>query len=253
MRNWFTTDVRSRVDVHSSSRNAPTRTRESRGHAVVAHRSIYRFPRVLACTLVFVTLAGLFGQANGAICKYVSRDGSITYSNVGAGPRGTSKVECFDAPAPVSAAPTTRGTDDSARTMSDTQARIAFERQLADEEQRLEEAERALSEQEANLNADGAPSYYDGLNPYLDAIVIHRRSRDRIRRQLAEHERDRTPSHAAQGRSASPAPSEGPGGTASMHEGSGIGGNPGAHPATGFGQHGGSGTGSRSESGMGRR
>jgi hypothetical protein len=238
--------------------NAPTQTRGSCGCAFVPHPSICRVPRVLACSLLLVALTGPFAQANAApICKYLARDGRITYSNLGIGPRGASKVECFETPAPVRASPTTRGTADAEPAMSDAQAPGALEQQLADEEERLEQAQRALSEQEANLSDDGDPYFYDSLGPYVDAVAAHRRSRDRIRRELAEHGRGRTPSHDTHlGTSASRPPDEGSDSAASMHGWPAIGrnaGRPEHQPATGLGQDRGGQAGSRSESGMGRR
>ena len=214
-------------------------------------------PRACACGLLFVALVGLFGSADAAICKYVARDGRVTYSNLGTGPSGASKVECFETPAPVSVPPTTTDTDEAEQTNADAQDRSALEQQLADEEERLEQAQRELSEQQANLNDEGDPYYYDSLGPYVDAVTIHRRSRDRIRRELAEHRRGRMRSHDAHHDTpASRPPRENSGGTALFYgrpEGGSKADRPEHHRAAGFGQHRGGLAGSHSESGLGRR
>jgi hypothetical protein len=212
---------------------------------------------VLACSLCFVALTGWFGQVDAAVCKYVDRAGRVTYSNLDLGPRGGTKVECFPTPAPVSAAPSAPATAVGEQTTDDAEGRSALEQQLADEEERLEEAQRALSEQEANLSADGAPYYYDWLSPYVNAVTAHRRNRDRIRHQLAEHGQGRGPSHSAlSGVPATRPPPSVPGGEDSMHgrpDSGSSAGQPEHHPAAGLGQQRGGWTGSRPEAEFGRQ
>ena len=169
---------------------ARKRTSGSNRCAVGPRPRIRRLPSALSWGIAFVALTGLFGQADAAICKYVGRDGRITYSNLATGPQGASKVECFESPAPVSASPAAPGPGDAERPMADAEDRSALEQQLADEEERLEEAQRALSEQEANLGADDAPYYY-ALGPFVDAVRAHRHKRDDIRHKLVEHGWDR--------------------------------------------------------------
>ena len=85
--------------------DARKRTSGSNRCAVGPRPRICRLPSSLSSGIAFVALTGLFGQADAAICKYVGRDGRITYSNLATGPQGASKVECFESPAPVSASP----------------------------------------------------------------------------------------------------------------------------------------------------
>jgi hypothetical protein len=170
--------------------DARKRTSGSDRRAVVPRFRIRRLPSALSWGIAFVALTGLFGQADAAICKYVGRDGRITYSNLATRPQGGSKVECFEFPASVSASPAAPGPADAERLTADAEDRRALEQQLADEEERLEEAQRALSEQQANLGADDAPDYYS-LGPFVDAVRAHRRKRDEIRHKLVEHRWDR--------------------------------------------------------------
>jgi hypothetical protein len=235
--------------------NARRRTPASGGCVVVRPAPVCRLTRILAYSLSLVALTGLLTQADAAVCKYVARDGRITYSNLGAGPPGTSKVECFQPPAPISASPAAPGTADAERsgTVPDTAGRSALEQQLADEEERLERAQRALSEQEANLGGEGAPYYYGWLGPYGDAVTAHRRERDRIRRQLAEHGWDRESSHDARpGTAATLPPLEVPGSPDSMHGSPTLGSGtraPERNPEADFGRQTGGRTGSHAESG----
>ena len=237
--------------------NSPRLTRAS-GGVVAPPAPICRLTRLLAYGLSLVALTGSLAQADAPLCKYVARDGRITYSNLAAGPPGASKVECFEAPAPISAAPAAPGTADAERsgTTPDTGDSGSLEQQLADEEERLEQAQRALSEQEADLGGDGAPDYYDWLGPYVGAVTAHRRERDRLRRQLVEHRRDRESSHDARpGTPAARSPLDVPGGRDSMHGQPTLGGGaqrPERHLGGGLGQRGGSGPGSHAQSETGR-
>jgi hypothetical protein len=238
--------------------NARRRMPASGGCVVALPALICRPARILAYSLSLVALTGLLAQADAAVCKYVARDGRITYSNL-AGPPGASKVECFQASAPISASPAVPGTADTERTgtVPDTGGRSALEQQLADEEERLERAQRALSDQEANLGGEGAPYYYGWLGPYADAVRTHRRERDRIRRQLAEHGWDRESSHDARpGTAATRSPLDAPDSPDSKHGWPTLGSAtraPEHNPEAGFGRQSGGRTGSHAEPESGRR
>ena len=198
----------------------------------------------LACTISLVVFAGLPVQADAALCKYVDHDGRITYSNLGVGPRGASKMECFHAPAPavVEPAPTDSEPD---RAAIDAEQRRVLEEQLADEEERLQQAQDALAAQEANLagnnlDVDDAP-YYGWLGPYVDSVTAHRRRRDHIRHELGMPQ----PSHHAHQENPMTRPPRGvSSGVGSMHGWPALGSGaqrpePEGHEASGIGLRGG--------------
>ena len=129
-------------------------------------------------------------------CKYIDKEGRVTYSNVPV--RDAKKVSCFEPPAPArgTAKPSDgdRGDDDAARKRVDTdtqrsrdqQRREILESELAAEQQRLEEAKKALAEQESIRTGDerNYARVLERLKPYQEAVATHKTNVESIKREL---------------------------------------------------------------------
>jgi hypothetical protein len=134
----------------------------------------------------------------GETCKYVDKEGRVTYSNVPL--KGAKKVQCFE-PAPVpppqpEKASATRKADvpgDAPKVDQQTQRkrdvdrRRILEQELADEEGKLSEARKALLEQQAMRTGDerNFQKVLERLKPYQDAVVQHEKNVQSIKQELA--------------------------------------------------------------------
>ena len=128
-------------------------------------------------------------------CKYVDKDGRVTYSNVPI--KGARKVSCFapprtpaaSAPAPGEAtapAPQPRVDNNTQRARDDERRRI-LESELAAEEEQLAQAQKALAEQESIRQGDerNYARVLERLKPYQDAVAQHEKNVASIRQEIS--------------------------------------------------------------------
>jgi len=145
---------------------------------------------------LILTLTCLLAASTAAAetCKYVDKEGRVTYSNVPI--KGAKKVSCFEqprvpaastpAPAEVAPAPQPRVDGNTQRARDDERRRI-LESELATEEQQLAEAQKALAEQESTREG-GERNYarvLERLKPYQDAVAQHEKNIASIRQEIA--------------------------------------------------------------------
>ena len=124
-------------------------------------------------------------------CKYVDTEGHVTYSNVPI--KNAKKLNCFDAPAPVTTPPSASPDKPSPRVKATTQKkrdderRRILEEELAREEASLDEAKKALAEQE-EVRLGGEKNYQrvlERLKPYQEAVEQHQRNVTALKQELA--------------------------------------------------------------------
>jgi len=128
-------------------------------------------------------------------CKYVDKEGRVTYSNVPI--KGARKVSCFEPPrAPPASAPATgeaaapapqpRVDTDTQRARDDERRRI-LETELAAEQEQLTKAQQALVEQESIRQGDerNYARVLERLKPYQDAVAQHEKNVASIRQELS--------------------------------------------------------------------
>jgi hypothetical protein len=149
--------------------------------------------------LLAVSLMSAAVSAAGETCKYIDKDGRVTYSNVPL--KNAKKLQCFEPP-PVPVAPPPRaeaparpaaapGTapkvDAQTQRSRDLDRRRILQQELADEEGRLSEARKALLEQEAIRTGDerNYQKVLDRLKPYQDAVALHEKNVASIKQELA--------------------------------------------------------------------
>jgi hypothetical protein len=147
---------------------------------------------------LFLTLIPLLAAMPAAAetCKYVDKEGRITYSNVPI--KGARKVTCFAPPATPSAAgaaaqketaattPKPRVEENTQRARDDDRRHI-LESELAAEQAQLDEARQALAEQEA-IREGGERNYarvLERLKPYQDAVALHEKNVASLKQELA--------------------------------------------------------------------
>lgn len=131
--------------------------------------------------------------AGAETCKYVDKEGRVTYSNVPV--KNARKVTCFEpvapaasTPAPQAGSPGTRARVEPATQRNrDAQRREILEAELRAEEERLAEAKQALAEQEAVRLGDerNYQRVLDRLKPYQEAVAQHESNVAAIRQELA--------------------------------------------------------------------
>jgi len=133
-------------------------------------------------------------------CKYVDKEGRVTYSNVPL--KGAKKVQCFEPP-PVPVPPPQSEkagaprkadvpgeapkVDQQTQHKRDVDRRRILEQELADEEGKLGEARKALLEQQSMRAGDerNFQKVLERLKPYQDAVAQHERNIQSIKQELA--------------------------------------------------------------------
>jgi hypothetical protein len=129
-------------------------------------------------------------------CKYVDKDGRVTYSNVPI--KNARKVTCFEPPrAPAAstpartpketAAPARPQVDGETQRTRDDERRRILESELAAEEEKLNAAKQALAEQESIRQGDerNYARVLERLKPYQQAVEQHEKNIASIRQELA--------------------------------------------------------------------
>ena len=146
---------------------------------------------------LFVYLIPLFAATAAAAetCKYVDKEGRITYSNVPV--KGARKVSCFQPPqtpaasAPASgekaAAPSQRRVDNNTQRARDDERRRILESELAAEQEQLAQAQQALTEQESIRQGDerNYARVLERLKPYQDAVAQHEKNVASIKQEIS--------------------------------------------------------------------
>jgi hypothetical protein len=128
-------------------------------------------------------------------CKYVDKEGRVTYSNVPI--KGARKVSCFEPPrTPPASAPATGETtapaaqprvENNTQRARDDERRRILETELAAEQEQLAQAQQALAEQEAIRQGDerNYARVLERLKPYQDAVAQHEKNVASIRQELS--------------------------------------------------------------------
>jgi septal ring factor EnvC (AmiA/AmiB activator) len=152
--------------------------------------AILPLPMRLLAALILLLAAG---PAGAETCKYIDKEGRVTYSNVPV--KNARKVTCFEPVAPAVAPPPAQaaGTTGAARVAPaaqrerDDQRRTILESELQAEEERLAQAKQALAEQEAVRHGDerNYQRVLDRLKPYQDAVDQAEKNVAAIRQELA--------------------------------------------------------------------
>lgn len=143
------------------------------------------------CALIVLLAAT---PAAAETCKYVDKDGRVTYSNVPI--KNARKVTCFEpprapaasAPAPGdAAAPARPRVDGDTQRARDDQRRSILESELAAEEQQLAAAKEALAAQESIRQGDerNYARVLERLKPYQDAVEQHEKNIAALKQELA--------------------------------------------------------------------
>ena len=147
-----------------------------------------------AMRLIFALIPLLAAAPAAAeTCKYVDKDGRITYSNVPI--KNARKVTCFEpprapaastrVPSDAAAAPRPR-VDGNTQRARDDERRQILESELAAEQEQLDAARQALSEQESIRQGDerNYARVLERLKPYQDAVEQHEKNVAAIRQEL---------------------------------------------------------------------
>jgi hypothetical protein len=131
-------------------------------------------------------------------CKYVDRDGHVTYSN--ASIPNARKVGCIEAPPPVSGPAATDPTKpiqatpqagskspDGSQPRTSDDRRKALMEELAREQDALAKAREALAQQEAIRLGDerNYARVLERLKPYQDEVAAHEKKITELRQELA--------------------------------------------------------------------
>src|SRR5262245_28624183 len=113
-------------------------------------------PDTGAMRLLLCILPLLAATAAAETCKYVDKEGRVTYSNVPI--KGARKVSCFQTPQAPAASPAASGekaaapgqprVDNNTQRARDDERRRILESELAAEQEQLAQAQQALAEQE---------------------------------------------------------------------------------------------------------
>ncbi|MEO8039046.1 MAG: DUF4124 domain-containing protein [Betaproteobacteria bacterium] len=146
----------------------------------------------LCCALAF----GVQAQAARQICKYVDGEGRVTFAD--SPQKNARKVMCFD-PIPVppprqsSKPPAAKPNvdeanfprvDEATQRRRDSERRRILEQELAEEQKLLEHARQAIG-----IDQGGPPGsderIPESLKPMREAIVIHEKNVEAIRRELS--------------------------------------------------------------------
>jgi uncharacterized protein DUF4124 len=132
-------------------------------------------------------------------CKYVDKDGRVTYSNVPVD--NARKLTCIQAPAPLSSdqatelgkQPSSAGQDAAKRQLDVTterkgtdERRRILDQELTREQDALVKARNSLSEQEAMRFGDerNYARVLERLKPFQDAVATHEKKIDSIKQEL---------------------------------------------------------------------
>ena len=131
-------------------------------------------------------------------CKYVDKDGHVTYSNVPI--PNARKASCIEAPPPVSnvrpaepnksqgtpQAASKPGIDGSQLKMTDDRKKALME-ELAREQDALIKAREALAQQESMRQGDerNYAKVLERLKPYQDQVAAHEKKIGELRQELA--------------------------------------------------------------------
>lgn len=132
-------------------------------------------------------------------CKYVDKDGNVTYSNIAV--KNARKLNCFQEPAPPMPDPATEslsppsvGTGTGSPQVEpltqrkrDNDRRQILEEELLQEQQALTDAKQALAEQEA-LRYGNERNYarvLERLKPFQEAVALHERNVASLKQELA--------------------------------------------------------------------
>jgi hypothetical protein len=147
--------------------------------------------------LLAVLLLAAAASAAAATCKYIDKEGRVTYSNVPL--KNAKKLQCFEPPpvpvappapapksepAPATAAPKV---DQQTQRKRDLDRRQILEQELAAEEGKLGEARKALADQEAIRTGEerNYARVLERLKPYQDAVAQHEKNIASIKQELA--------------------------------------------------------------------
>ena len=133
-------------------------------------------------------------------CKYVDKDGHVTYSNVPV--PNARKITCIQAAPPLSSDkasesrnPSRSATQDASKPQVDVtkprkgtdERRRILEKELAREQEALVKAHNVLSEQET-VRSGGERNYarvLERLRPFQEAVAAHEKKIDSIKQELA--------------------------------------------------------------------
>ena len=130
-------------------------------------------------------------------CKYVDKDGHVTYSNVPI--PNARKASCIEAPPPVSNVrpaeqnksqgtpqPTSKSSDGSQPKTTDDRKKVLME-ELAREQDALIKAREALAQQESIRLGDerNYARVLERLKPYQDEVAAHEKKITELRQDLA--------------------------------------------------------------------
>jgi hypothetical protein len=147
--------------------------------------------------LLAVLLLAAAASAAAETCKYIDKEGRVTYSNVPL--KNAKKLQCFEPP-PVPVAPPAPAAksesasaaaapkvDQQTQRKRDLDRRQILEQELAEEEGKLGQARKALVEQEAIRTGEerNYERVLERLKPYQDAVAQHEKNIASIKQELA--------------------------------------------------------------------
>lgn len=143
-------------------------------------------------TLAMLAFAAPFAAAE--TCKYVDRDGNVTYSNIAI--KDAKKASCFpepasppqpNKPAKATAPANFPSVDANTQKKRDDSRRKILDEELAEEEKLLVDARKALSEAESVRLGDESnyQKFLDRVQPYKDAVALHEKNVAALKQELA--------------------------------------------------------------------
>ena len=147
--------------------------------------------RLLLCLIPLLAASATAAET----CKYVDKEGRITYSNVPI--KGARKVSCFQPPqtpeasGPSSSEPSPRTdprrVDGNTQRARDDERRRILESELATEQAQLAQAQAALTEQESIRQGDerNYARVLERLKPFQEAVAQHEKNISSIKQELA--------------------------------------------------------------------
>jgi len=150
--------------------------------------------RLLLCLIPLLAASAAAAET----CKYVDKEGRITYSNVPI--KGARKLSCFQPPqapqapaasAPTSGEPTARQqqprVDGNTQRARDDERRRILESELAAEQEQLTQAQAALAEQESIRQGDerNYARVLERLKPFQETVALHEKNIASIKQELS--------------------------------------------------------------------
>ena len=147
--------------------------------------------RLLLCLIPLLAASATAAET----CKYVDKEGRITYSNVPI--KGARKVSCFQSPqtpaagAPASneagARPQQPRVDTNTQRSRDDERRRILESELAAEQEQLTQAQAALAEQESIRQGDerNYARVLERLKPFQETVAQHEKNIASIKQELS--------------------------------------------------------------------